>query len=837
MRRCIACALMLVVVISWYKLCHSGGSGSVVPEPVLAHPGAPLLPPASENEELAAQSDPPSEPPQSEAQKLANQLTQGAILERQDAAFALAALGPDAEEAVPALVAALDSVSLREPATQALLAVGPRGWHALLSHPIGDWVRERVRRAANPNGEALCALGEAANERWEALVPLPRLEEYKVGLGFSSPRPGLVRVSPVTLPFLIRALRNTDPAARMLAAERLEQLGPLARPAIDSLITVLEDPWPLQAPAQFGGGYALVRGASYSVRIAAVKALLAIGPAGQEALVREGVPRLVAGLQTDNFDVQIHTVRALALIGPTALPAAPRLAQELRQRLVSGTLRNLEGFSEALVAMGPEVVPALVPLLADSDDLVRMVALGIISNLGSRARAHVSLVRGILHKSKGPSRSDAARVLARIAPDDPATVETLVDAVKYDGCRGAIEALGQLGPRARAAVPALKALLGAEGSDDWETLRALKEIGLSWTEVPDRIRAIDPDRIGSLWLRTDGQGEPTLCGLIERLETAGEVTRRLEYAEQLCRFDPEFAKYAMPVVIEFLERHPEVRSERYYASLIETSLRVLEQAGPAAADVLPILVKRRSDPKWQEESLPCATPFLARVAPTDPEVVPALMALLAYPDREDRRRAAEELGRLGPAARRAIPRMERALSDEAAEVRMFASAALIRITGDHDRHAPRLRQAVRDTPSAAYAIATLGADWPWTVAALRDALRHPAGTINQDELWGRYHGSLSAAVLVQHAAARCLAQIGASARSAVPDLIRILHEESQRLPSLCAYDLVVECATTLGTFGPEARAALPVLYYFDPNHPLSRGPVHEAIDRIEGRSR
>jgi HEAT repeat protein len=850
MRHAIACALMFVFCAG----CST------------RQPGTPQMPPPIQNEEPAPVGpEPLSEPPLPAAQELARRLTTGDILDRQDAAFALATLGKDAEEAVPALTAALDSVSLREPATQALLAVGPRGWHALLSRSNEEWVRERVRRAAQPNGEAFREFAEAVGERSEALVPLPRLELYKLQLKaypvFTEPLP--VRPSPLTLPFLIRALRDPDDyAVRMLAAERLEQLGPLARPAIDALIEVLEDPWPLQAPQappQFGGyaGISVYHGPNHSVRIAAVKALLAIGPPGEEALVRDGIPRLVAGLQTDNLDVRWHTALALARMGPRALPAAPHLVRQLRTSYG-------KAFSEALSAIGPEVVPMLAPLLEDSNEEVRSVALGVISDLGPGAQADSNRVRIVLRTSKRSTRAFAAGVLARIAPDDPTTVEALQDAVKYDACWAAIEALGRLGPRARLAVPVLEALLGTENEQDHRIAHALQEIGMSRAEVAKKLAAAYrrcpiPD-----WIKNYGQDDAAGRFLLELLKTERSPFPRLDYARQLCEIGPDFAKRAMPVLMEFLDIPIERRADHRTNAprLFEYSLQTLRQAGPVAADAIPVLVRHLDGPRpWeiaetlrdlgpiahgaipflrsrarQEKALPWAAPLLARLAPTDPEVVPALMALLAYPDPSSRQRAAEELGRIGPAARQAVPRLERVLSDEAARVRMFASAALIRITGDQGPHAQRLRAAVRDTPSAAWAIATLGDDWPWTITALRAALGHPAPRLNRDEIGYSYQPGQPVASIVQLAAARALAEIGPSARSAMPDLIRILHEQSRRLPSLRDDDLVGACAKALGVLAPEAPTALPVLYYFA----LGEGywgavGAQDAIARIEGR--
>jgi hypothetical protein len=164
---------------------------------------------------------------------------------------------------------------------------------------------------------------------------------------------------------------------------------------------------------------------------------------------------------------------------------------------------------------------------------------------------------------------------------------------------------------------------------------------------------------------------------------------------------------------------------------------------------------------------------------------------------------------------------------------MFATAALLRITGDQDRFAQPLRQAVRVTPTAAKAIARLGADWSWSAEALRDALSHPAKQVTSDEFGFTLHGTFFPSAWVQQAAALGLAELGPAARSAVPDLIRILHEESQRLPLRCDDGLVLVCATALGAIGPEAHSALPIMDEFALRGDVSTaGAAREAIARI-----
>lgn len=768
MRLGIACALLLAFVVSVRT-----------PHPERAGPVARL--------------DPPAEVPLTAVQLLARRLHTGDLLDRQDAAYALAAYGPDAAAAIPELLGALDSVALRRPAEQALLTLGPPGWEALEDHRPG-WYRWRMAQAALGKWAALPEAQAGLVDLGDAVLPWPRLpvQEFAFGLGVKYPfGPRVFRVapSPLAVPALMLALGNSDPHQRMLVAERLETLGPLATPAIPALLAVLDDPWPLQEPPALGGGIYTRYGPTYSVRISAVQALLATGSAGADALARDGLARLIAGLQTDNFDVRLHTGRALALLGPLALPAAPRLAAEMRRARREDERLTENPFAEAMFALGPDAVPALAPLLDDGNDAVRAEALRVISNLGPRARPHIGLVRALLRPSRRPCA--AGTVLARIAPDDPATVAELSAAVQYDGHPDAIEALGLLGPRARAAVPILIEWLARLRQDYRPALTALERIGLTRAEVAARIRAVALAAPALAWLPAEG---PPGQAYLRDLATRQEPRSRLGVAHLLCQLHPDLARHAVPVFVEYLETIP--RPQLGDTTLTDV-VATLSQLGPEARPALPA-VRAHLD---NEDALPWTAPLLARLEPLDPAVVPTLLALLAYPEHHQRHRAAEELGRLGPAARRALPSLERALSDEVNEVRSFALVALLRITNDHDRYAPRLRRAVADTPSVSAALAALGREWPWTQAALLDALRRPAHRLHPQEAWPHFSGRTESAA-IQVAAARALAAWGPAARPAVPELVRLLEAEMVQRPSVRDRDLVTACANTLAAVGP-----------------------------------
>jgi HEAT repeat protein len=245
---------------------------------------------------------------------------------------------------------------------------------------------------------------------------------------------------------------------RVLAAESLATLGPLARPAVDALLVALEDEWPLQQPVPpptFGIGVYSKPSTDYGVRAAAVKALLAIGPAAEKRLLKEGLPRLIAGVQRGSMHTRRHTARALGMLGPRAKPAIPALTAQLRHDRIEDGFRVDWTFLKALHEIGPATVPWAVTLLQDERESVQETGLTLLAGFRTKARsASPAVVRLLSHVDRSVRR-EAAQTLLLI--DVHAAVEhlpALLDDTEQPPVRAA-NLLSRIGPRARPALPAL----------------------------------------------------------------------------------------------------------------------------------------------------------------------------------------------------------------------------------------------------------------------------------------------------------------------------------------------------------------------------------------------
>jgi HEAT repeat protein len=92
-------------------------------------------------------------------------------------------------------------------------------------------------------------------------------------------------------------------------------------------------------------------------------------------------------------------------------------------------------------------VPALVERMAASPDH-REYILNALGRIGPAAAKAAPAIRKLLGAETARVREEAALALARVKPDDPETLKALLRMKDLP-----VAALGELGPRARAAVP------------------------------------------------------------------------------------------------------------------------------------------------------------------------------------------------------------------------------------------------------------------------------------------------------------------------------------------------------------------------------------------------
>lgn len=155
--------------------------------------------------------------------------------------------------------------------------------------------------------------------------------------------------------------------------------------------------------------------------------------------------------------------RAFRLLGKEAGPSAPALVTLLKQ----GDFDESDAAARALAAIGE---PALLQLVQNLESQPpgssRVRILRTIGQFGQRGAIAVSVLLSFLDDSDRSTRCMAAKSLGRIRAEPEVVVPALVALLQDERCiYEAVEALGEYGPEANAALAPLQGLLSKSSED------------------------------------------------------------------------------------------------------------------------------------------------------------------------------------------------------------------------------------------------------------------------------------------------------------------------------------------------------------------------------------
>ena len=484
------------------------------------------------------------------------------------------------------------------------------------------------------------------------------------------------------------------------------------------------------------------------------EAALALSYFGPDA--RKAVPDLVLLLRDERL--ARVAVNALGRIGPDAAQAVPHLIERfVKQGCLHYTGMGSIGFNpgarDVLVRIGAAAVPALLDVLNGPDRDMRVCAAEALGGIGPAARAAVPSLLRELHAEQ-PELDDAK-----------------AEALRHQ----AVIALGRVGPDAKAAVPALNTLLDRELADketvypeEWPIVEAL-----------DRIGALPVAKLVDGFLREEGSWRsfelaklgPRARAAIPALRQAlthPQLRVRIDAAIALTSIDPP-APDAVRVLVAALDPHQEDAWKVPEA---------LGRLGPEAVAALPVLIGLLNKGPAREDVIEA----LVRIDPGGAVCVPLLIKALGDTDSDIVDAAARALGLLGPRARPAVP--------------VLAATLDRKITGpfqnEGDPIADVARALGRIGPEARSAI-------PALIRALKSPPVMPAGFDREEDEIDQEGAA---------ACARVLGGFGPDAKAAVPTLIGVLRARDKDDED---WEVRREAALALGRIGPDATAAVPVL--------------------------
>jgi uncharacterized protein (TIGR03067 family) len=359
-------------------------------------------------------------------------------------------------------------------------------------------------------------------------------------------------------------------------------------------------------------------------------------------------------------------------------------------------------------------------------------------------------------------------------------VARLADADWFERHRAA-QKLGDLGPAAKPAVPALAAAL--KDPERWVRASAAEALGkigpASRTAVPGLLTATrDPESLvraaAGKALAGIGPADPeTIRLLIAACDDRNELVRVAAAAALEADL---IGTDALPGLLTAVE-DPDPAVQVVAAG-------ALRRVAPLHKEAVLILL---ADSKDLHKHPQTAATTVLQTGAFDADVVPALIGALDDKQPAVRRLAARALGRVGPPAKEAVPALCGSLKDAEAPVRQAAVAALVRLGPAAQAAVPALILALKDADPEVRGLAgtALKSVGPPAKEALPDLI---ADLKDKDRT-------------VQLAGVRALGQMGPTAREAVPALVAVLTDRTADLA------LRVTAAGSLGAMGAAAKEA------------------------------
>lgn len=524
---------------------------------------------------------------------------------------------------------------------------------------LSEWITQLtgVKDAEQQKArESLCELGRRSDAIVEKLI--------EAGCDAAQKNQGrrvgwitivLSEIGPSALPTLTQGLWSDDKVIRSVCLKALGNMradAHAAGPSVGRYLTEVnsQDDGAIDALRKIGGPSAiraftkLVDDRDEHVRLEAAEHLIDHGEDASKL-----VPLVTVGLA--NRESRRKATRLLGDLGREATPALPALTALLPE----ADEALFASLAKTLGQIGPgakETVPALKKAWADlkkkTPEIQGDVALALWKI--NRDPDAGKLLRENLGKESESFSWEPA--LWRIDPGMD-TIAALEKQLKSEKPEEVIAAAGILGLKSKEAVPRLGKLLAQKGAVRSQAVVALAQLGPQAKEAIDALRATikdnDSDDFTALWA-----------------------------AITVCRLDPKAD--AVATVASYLDnRHPDIRRD---------AVEALGLLGPAAKPAVPKLTLALSDADPRGR-LAVAVAFWK--IDQNPIALPSVVELLRSNDPQIREDAVVELGgTFGPEAKSAVSALAKRLFDPFSAVRSAAAEAIGRVGTGASTAAPIL---------------------------------------------------------------------------------------------------------------------------------------------------
>jgi HEAT repeat protein len=453
---------------------------------------------------------------------------------------------------------------------------------------------------------------------------------------------------------------------------------------------------------------------------------------------------------------RIASVGLAILIALTSTVQADDVQQLLKDFNSSDQLvriQALDGIAE-LGASGADAVPALIKLLDDSDEVIVWHAARTLGAVGDSAATAVPQLTAKLGDERPKVRAYSAFALGRIGKPALSAVDTLVELAFDDDAvvrRSALRALRQIDPPQEKTMPMVIKIL--EQGDMSIIIPALQSIAEEGKDAVPRLRRALKHEKAQYWacvvLADIGPDSAEAVPELINVLKAKDPDVRLEALVALGAIG-DAAKPAIPAIVALAEGD-DYKHVRYAA------IYALGQLGGNGAATKSLRNGMKSDDEFLRTICSWAA---ARTSPNDKELVAEAIGLIVD-----------------------------SFQSEDVHVRRAAARAMVEFDADREVVAPLLVKALadKDQTVVANAIEALASLGPQALAHVDDALANKE---------------------LRHYAVRLIARLGREGEVAVPALVEVL---SQQTDSPDDVEFIREAQFALGTIGPAAKDAIPVL--------------------------
>lgn len=482
------------------------------------------------------------------------------------------------------------------------------------------------------------------------------------------------------VPALTDLLKSDSPVVRGYAAHSLAMIGPPAKAATESLITLLGDSDSAVQRNAIDAIVAIRPGPKVTIPLFA-KLMENSDPAVRMRVMQAvadakgaAVPALIEALKNDKTAFWACII--LRDIGPDAADAVPALTEKLKDP----SSQICREAVLALAAIGSsKSATDIAALLKDEEvSVAATYALAVLNTIPPDAD---SVVRANVKSDNLMLSATSMWALGRVHPDDKrlvqAVIEHLIPLLKDDDPfvrTAAARGLASLSPSPEIAIPIYKkALAEADESTTGYMLDALAALGEP--AVPDLITALKypslQPQVAAILGRIGPPAAPATDALAKLLGNP-DPNVSVEAAHALAAIGPG-AKAAIPALtksLDYTEGDP-----------AHAAVYALGMIGPEAktADKELVAILRESDNSlsllsaWALVQIHGANQRSAEI------LLPELTAGLKSPLPQSRQLAAETLGELGPFAKGAAEELQTASHDKNEQVRAAATKALAAI--------------------------------------------------------------------------------------------------------------------------------------------------------------